>query len=159
MTHSALLIAGGALLTSVLAALIFRPTTSPEERHLRDLQRLMHALEAQRRVRDARRRREDRGRASRGASQPPANVEAHPAQEAEQEHVAQHSAEKRARRELEQERKAALKAEQARAKPQPPSAPDSVSDGADEPIRLSELPLYSWAIRIETEDRVPTNEN
>src|SRR4051794_14643056 len=82
MTHSALLIAGGALLTSLLAALLFRPTSSPEERHLRDVQRLLRALETQRRIHDARRRREDRRRAS-GANHPPARVEEQSPEEAE----------------------------------------------------------------------------
>ena len=183
MTHSALLIAGGALLTSVLAALLFRPTASLEERHLRDVQRLMRALDAQRRVRDARRRRENRGRASRGPSHPPAIVKEQSRQEAEppaqvaerndraerraveqlrrrekkEQAVAlkaQRAVEKRARRELEQERKAALEAERARAEPQPQPAPAPASEVAEEPRRLTELPLYSWAARIETEDRV-----
>jgi hypothetical protein len=184
MTHTALLIAGGALLTSVLAALLFRPATSPEERHLREVHRLMRGLEAQRRIRDARRRRENRGRVSGGASHPPASVVEQPApteEPTEQEHVAkrnhraerraeeqlrrrakkeqaaalkaQRAVEKRTRRELEQERKASLEAERAHAERQPQAAPAPASEVAEEPRRLTELPLYSWAARIETEDR------
>jgi hypothetical protein len=72
---------------------------------------------------------------------------------------AERASEKQTRRELEQERKAALKAEHARAEPQPARAPASDVADEPEPRPLTELPLYSWATRIETEDRAPTDES
>jgi type IV secretory pathway VirB10-like protein len=58
MMHSALLVAGGAVLTCLLAALVFSPQGSPEERRMREERRLLRALEAQHRIRDAQRRRQ-----------------------------------------------------------------------------------------------------
>src|SRR4051812_32746989 len=62
MPHSALLIAGSALLTCVLAALVFRENSGDER--AREERKLLAALDGQRRIRDAQRLREERARRS-----------------------------------------------------------------------------------------------
>jgi hypothetical protein len=62
MTDSTLLILGGGLLASVLAALIFTPRKAGEDEQTREMRKLMTALEAQRRIRDAQQAREQRQR-------------------------------------------------------------------------------------------------
>jgi hypothetical protein len=221
MTHSALLIAGGALLTCVLGALVFGGKGSAEDERMREERKLLTALEAQRRVRDARRLREERrGRAVPG-SRRPAQVEqlevdereaaskeqaaANQAQEAERraneelrkrEEKGQAAALKTQRRAEEQERRRAAKESEAAAKAEraerraqekqlrqkakeqtaaleaqdaerraeeeqrvraelaPQRAP--TGDVVENEKPLAELPLFSWAHQIETEDRAPT---
>ena len=61
-----LLILGGGLLASVLAALIFTPKSVGEDKQTREMRKLMTALEAQRRIRDAQQARELRQRGAAG---------------------------------------------------------------------------------------------
>jgi len=224
VSHSVLLVVGGALLTGLIGALVFGSNGTAEERRMREERRLLRALEAQRRIRDAQIMRQGRPRETVEA-QPLPQIEQQPtangavADEAEAENraverqrkrdeheqavalKAQRGAEKQERRREEKEHKAALKAERqaeddarreleeqrkrdahaqaaaakaqrdadARelklaAKPEPaaPSPPKPkpserapvVAEKADKADRpLSELPLYSWAARIDTEDR------
>jgi len=135
MSHAALLVTVGAVVTCVLAALVFRPTGTAEERRMREERRMLRALEAQRRIRDARRARET-GRRPTLYAQPAAaaatQLDVDDRQEtelrvADQERKreekeeaaarkAQRDAEKRAQRREEQERKATAKVERSKAR-------------------------------------------
>jgi membrane protein involved in colicin uptake len=53
VSHSVLLVIGGALLTVLLGALVFGSNETAEERRLREERKLLRALEAQRRIRNA----------------------------------------------------------------------------------------------------------
>jgi type IV secretory pathway VirB10-like protein len=116
--YSALAILGGALVTCVLGALLFG---SGEDARTREVRRLMTALEAQRRVRDARARRAGLRRDLRPARDEQPTVEAAP--EKREEHAAEPPAdrtaresEERQRRREEKERAAAVEAERRREK-------------------------------------------
>jgi hypothetical protein len=224
LSHSVLLVVGGALLTGLIGALVFGSNGTAEEQRMREERKLLRALDAQRRIRDAQLMRQGRPRqALRVEAQPPTPIGEQPTasgqvvdeseaenrtadrQRKRDEHEqavalkARRGVEKQDRRREKKEKAATLKAErdaaeEARratdeqrkrdaheqavaakaqrdadeqerklaAKPQPP-APSPASpiepapavtdkaDKADKP--LSELPLYSWAARIEAEDR------
>lgn len=139
VSHTVLLVIGGALLTGLLGALVFGSSGTAEEKRLREQQKLLRALEAQRRIREVQLMREARRRGA-PIYAPPPSVAAEPepaapepmpdeVQEAErraaerqrkreekEQAVALKSAreaEKRAQRRAEQERKSAAKAERA----------------------------------------------
>src|SRR5690348_2167587 len=207
VSHTVLLVVGGALLTGLLGALVFGSSGTAEEKRLREQQKLLRALEAQRRIREVQLMREARRRgASIYAAPPPVAPEPEPTapepmpdevQEAERRAAerqrkreekeqavalkATREAEKRAQRRAEQERKSAAKAERAaqRAAEQQhkrdekersaheqaertttvehvpaPAQPDPPEQSAPDKT-LSELPLYSWAIEAEDQDRAP----
>jgi dTMP kinase len=135
MSHAALLVTVGAVVTCVLAALVFRPTGTAEERRMREERRMLRALEAQRRIRDARRARETNRRApfyAQPAVAAAPQVDVDDRQETElriadrerkQEEKedaaarkAQRDAEKRTQRREEQERKATAKVERSKAR-------------------------------------------
>lgn len=141
MTHSAVLIAAGALLTFVLAALVFTPTVSAEERRLRDVQRLLRALEAQRRVREAKRRREAR-RPARQVARDPVPARDDRTQRRKHEDT-----------ELAAAARAPRAAETRAQEEELQSEPALVIEASEEPKPLTELPLFSWASRIEREER------
>ena len=124
MTHSTLLILGGGVLASLLAALIFSPRSSGEDKQAREMRKLMTALEAQRRIRDAQQARELRQ--GRPLMRPPAMSAYAPARVADPQTPppavaprptlvppAEPYVEQPDRRSAEKERKAALAAEQA----------------------------------------------
>src|SRR4051812_47911113 len=100
MTHSTLLILGGGLLAAALAALMFSPRSSGEDEHTREMRKLMTALEAQRRVRDAQQAREARRRGSVARTTKPGPQEP------------ERRTDERAQRPAEQEHAVAFKAEQ-----------------------------------------------
>src|SRR4051794_17921707 len=114
MTDSTLLILGGGLLASLLAALIFTPRRAGEDEQTREMRKLMTALEGQRRIRDAQQAREQR---QRGAlvRRPAMSVQAPaPAAEAPAPVPATETdVERNDRRSAESERKAAIAAEHA----------------------------------------------
>jgi len=183
LSHSVLLVVGGAILTVLLGALVFGSNGTAEDRRMQEERKLLRALEAQRRIRDARRMREARRRGSlRVEAPPPAQVEQPPVSndtelvDAERERKRE---EKAAERRDAQERKAAAKAERAtlraaeRQKKQeakaalrvvqsvpPPAlvpAPEptrpSEEDDVEKVKPLAELPLFSWANRIDDDDQ------
>ncbi|HEY1513282.1 MAG TPA: hypothetical protein VGF66_05960 [Gaiellaceae bacterium] len=135
MSHSALLVIAGAVVTFVLAALVFRPTGTAEERRMREERKVLRALEGQRRIQAARRAQEEKRRMAVIDARRPSEPEPDDRQEIEEhagaerraaEHErkrrdkelaaelkAQHVAEKAASRQAEQERKEAAKAERA----------------------------------------------
>jgi hypothetical protein len=236
LSHTALLVIGGALLTGLLGALVFGSNGTAEERRIREEQKLLRALDAQRRIRDAQLLRQARQqRQPYRETPPPSRVDPEPVadgQVADDEPMPDHRAterqrkreekeqavalkseregEKHAQRLAEQERKAALKADKRNEKENaatlkaergaeerarraadeerkreerehavalkaqrqadehkravaaksapaapPPREPEPAvaADELDKP--LTELPLFSWATRIETEDRDP----
>ena len=53
LSHTVLLVVGGALLTGLLGALVFGSNGTAEDRRIREERKLLRALEAQRRIRDA----------------------------------------------------------------------------------------------------------
>src|SRR5256885_11560343 len=71
LSHSVLLVVGGALLTGLLGALVFGSNTTAEAQLMRDAQKLLRALEAQRRIRDAQLMREARKRGGGRVDAPP----------------------------------------------------------------------------------------
>src|SRR3954470_23069219 len=89
MTHSTLLILGGGVLAAALAALVFSPRSSGEDKHTREMRKLMTALEGQRRIRDAQQDREARQRG---------NVRTAPARTPEPERIAHQPAHQQAER-------------------------------------------------------------
>jgi len=107
LSHSVLLVVGGALLTGLLGALVFGSNTTAEERRVREEHKLLRALEAQRRIRDAQLMRQGRPRT-------PPHVEAPPPAPAEvvpvvaKEPETEHRATERRRKREEKERAAAL---------------------------------------------------
>jgi hypothetical protein len=127
MTGSTLLILGGGVLASVLAALIFTPRRAGENEQTREMRKLMTALEGQRRIRDAQQAREQRQLGAvrrppatglqapnRVADAPPApapapvpetNAKRNDRRSAEHEHKAVLAAEQAERRVAEQQRK------------------------------------------------------
>lgn len=110
VSHSVLLVVGGALLTGLLGALVFGSNTTAEERRVREEQKLLRALEAQRRIRDAQLRAQPRQRGARRVESPAsAPLEVQPTAEAEPE--IDHRATERRRRREEKEHAAALAAE------------------------------------------------
>ena len=183
LSHSVLLVVGGAILTVLLGALVFGSTGTAEDRRMQEERKLLRALEAQRRIHDARRMREARRRSPVQVQAPPAaRVEAPPVAEdaelvdTERERKRE---EKAAERRAAQERKAAAKAErtalraaerqqkqEAKAalrvvEPSPPPAlvpvPEpaapSEEDDATQAKPLAELPLYSWANYLDDNDQ------
>jgi cell division protein FtsN len=195
LSHTVLLVIGGALLTGLLGALVFGSSGNPEERSIREQQKLLRALEAQRRIRDVqlmRRARQQRqphretppprriepepvadGHAATEEPKPDHRAAEHQRKRKEKEQAAalksERQAEKRAQRHAEQERKSAVKAEQAtlraaerqqqeEAKAQqaaaraPEPARQAPTDSPEQDKPLAELPLFSWAHRIEDDD-------
>jgi membrane protein involved in colicin uptake len=138
LSHSVLLVIGGALLTGLLGALVFGSNGTAEERRIREQQKLLRALEAQRRIRDVQLMRQARQQRQPHRETPPplriepvavadgqaVDVEPKPDRRAaehrrkreEKEQAAalksERNAEKRAQRHAEQEHKSAVKAEQ-----------------------------------------------
>jgi hypothetical protein len=178
VSHTVLLVVGGALLTGLLGALVFGSSGTAEERRIREQQKLLRALEAQRRIRDAQLMRQAKLVQATEEPGPDDRATKRQRKRDEKEQAAALSsareAEKHAQRRAEQERKSAVKSEQAtriaaerhqrdearaaqkaatrELAAQPKPAPTAVVDEvADKP--LSELPLFSWATRIENEDR------
>lgn len=138
VSHTVLLVVGGALLTGLLGAVVFGSDGTAEERRIREQQKLLRALEAQRRVRDMQlmRQAKRQGQPYR-ETQPAPRAEAGPVADEQVTEIAprvdrratelQHKrdekeqaaalklereAEKRARQQAERERKSAAKAEQ-----------------------------------------------
>jgi dTMP kinase len=129
VSHTVLLVVGGALLTGVLGALLFGSNSTAEERRIREEQKLLRALEAQRRIRDRQLMRRAREQRQPHREPEPIAVEEVVAEEPKPDHraaerqrkreekeqaaalKAARTAEKHAQQEAEQERKAALKAE------------------------------------------------
>ena len=136
LSNTAFLVVGGALLTGLLGALVFGSNGTAEDQRMREERKLLRALEAQRRIRDAQLMRDARRRGTRYvAAQPPAAAPEPepvvPDEDSEAERRAaererkreekakaaalksEREAEKRAQRRAEQERKSAARAAQA----------------------------------------------
>ena len=116
LSHSVLLVIGGALLTGLLGALVFGSTDTPDERRRRDERKLLRALEAQRRIRDVQLMRAEKRRpAPRVQVQAPTQILELPvvddAPTIEEESVAEIRAAERQRKRDEEDQAAALKAE------------------------------------------------
>jgi hypothetical protein len=116
LSHSVLLVVGGALLTGLLGALVFGSSGTAEEKRMREQQKLLRALEAQRRIRAAQlmreaRRREPSARVHVEVEPEPKALE--PTPDEMHELRSAREAEKRAQRRAEQERKSAARAERA----------------------------------------------
>ena len=183
MTHAALLVIGGALATCVLAALVFAPTGTAEERRLLEERKMLRALEAQRRIRAARLQREGRRRVAPAVrTTPPRPVEPVLAPDEHVGEVVSPKAEERAARRqrereakeqaalLKSERKEEKRAQKREAKeskrvelpveeePPPPTLavelePPEVEDVPANTKPLADLPLFSWANRIDDDDQ------
>ena len=78
VSHTVLLVIGGALLTGLLGALVFGSSGTAEDRRMRDQQKLLRALEAQRRIRDLQLMREARRRGAPVYVQPPPPLKVEP---------------------------------------------------------------------------------
>jgi membrane protein involved in colicin uptake len=115
LSHTALLVIGGALLTGLLGALVFGSNGTAEERRIREQQKLLRALEAQRRIRDVQLMRQARQqRQPRRETPPPLRVEPEPVADGDAttgEPTPDHRAEEHRRKREQKEQAAALKAE------------------------------------------------
>jgi hypothetical protein len=115
LSHTVLLVVGGALLTGLLGAVVFGSNGTAEERRVRDEQKLLRALEAQRRIRDAQLMRQARQqRQPRRETPPPPRVDPEPIADgraADDERIPDHRAAERQHKREEKEQAIALKSE------------------------------------------------
>jgi hypothetical protein len=113
LSHTVLLVVGGALLTGLLGALVFGSNGTAEDRRIREERKLLRALEAQRRIRDAQLMRQAKRHGAVVEAKRPAPVVKLPpvdAQAIDEEPAAEHRASKRERKRHEKEQAAAFKA-------------------------------------------------